>query len=194
MLPFLMTVSAVPAKERTDANATEKLIARMADGDKTALAELYESTHAAVYGFALSILKNKADAEDVLHDAYLQVWSAADRYAPQGKPLAWIFTITRNLALMRLREQSRTVQMVPEDYQELFAQDPGVASEDRLLLAALLNTLSAEERQIVMLHAMTGLKHREIAELLELKLTTVLSKYNRAIRKLREAEQGGRKP
>ena len=47
--------------------------------------------------------------------------------------------------------------------------------------------LSDEERQIVVLYAMTGLKHREIADLLDLKLTTVLSKYSRAIKKLRSA-------
>ena len=193
MLLFFMTVPAAPAREQTDAKVIETLIAKIADGDKNALAELYESTHAAIYGFALSILKNRQDAEDVLHDAYLQIWSAAKNYTPQGKPLAWIFTITRNLALMRFREQSRTIQMVPEDWQEMFSEDPTVTSEDRLLLNTLLSTLSAEERQIVMLHAMTGFKHREIAKLLDLKLTTVLSKYNRAIKKLRDAEQGGRK-
>lgn len=106
-------------------------------------------------------------------------------YTPKGKPLAWIFTITRNLALMRIREQSRTVTIEPESWQSLFADEPAVTSEDQLVLASLMETLSDQERQIVVLHAMTGLKHREIAELLNLRLPTVLSKYNRALKKLR---------
>ena len=58
-----------------------------------------------------------------------------------------------------------------------------MSQEDLLTLRALLDTLSDEEREIVTLHALTGLKHREIAALLELALPTVLSKYNRAIKK-----------
>ena len=73
-------------------------IQKNAAGDKEALAALYEQTHAAVYGFALSILKNAQDAEDVLQDTYIQVWKAAENYVSAGKPLSWIFTITRNLA------------------------------------------------------------------------------------------------
>ena len=57
--------------------ALEDCIARIAGGDKDALAELYSRTRPAIYGFALSIVKNAHDAEDVLHDAYLQVWNAA---------------------------------------------------------------------------------------------------------------------
>lgn len=162
----------------------ENCIVKIAVGDQDALTLLYQQTSAAVYGFALSILKNKQDAEDVLQDTYIQIWNAAGRYTPKGKPLAWIFTITRNLGLMRLREQSRTVAMAPEDWQSLFADEPAVSYEDRLMLASLLETLSDQERQIVMLHAMTGLKHREIAEVLNLRLSTVLSKYNRALKKL----------
>ena len=59
------------------------------------------------------------------------------------------------------------------------------AAEDNLVLTAALQSLKAEESQIVMLYAVAGFKHREIASLLELPLSTVLSKYSRAIRKLK---------
>jgi len=165
----------------------ETYIAQIADGHKDGMALLYEQTHAAVYGFALSILRNVADAEDVQHDTYIQIWKAAGSYQPTGKPMAWIYTITRNLARMRLREQGRTVTVSPEDWHTMFADIPAVEQEDRMVLNSLLEVLSEEERQIIMLHSMTGLKHREIANLLEMKLSTVLSKYNRAIKKLRHA-------
>lgn len=190
MLAFvIMTVP--PSQSGRQDDTLENCIARIAGGDQDALALLYEHTHAAVYGFALSILKNKQDAEDVLQDAYIRIWNAAGSYTSAGKPMAWIFTITRNLALMRFREQSRTVAVAPEDWQSLFSNEPSVNHEDRLMLASLLETLTDEERQIVILHSMTGLKHREIAELLDLRLSTVLSKYHRALKKLRNALQGG---
>lgn len=68
------------------------------------------------------------------------------------------------------------------------AQD--VTPENRKLLQTALAALSQTERQVVLLHAGTGLKHREIAEILELSLATVLSKYHRALRKLKEWMEG----
>ena len=183
MFAFVMTEPS--SRSGRQDGITENCIVRIAAGDRDALTPLYRQTSAAVYGFALSILKNKQDAEDVLQDAYLRIWNAAGSYTPGGKPLAWILTVTRNLALMRIRERSRTVEMAPGVWQDYLAEEAAGSEEDRLMLASLLETLSDQERQIVMLHAMTGWKHREIAELLHLPLPTVLSKYNRALKKLR---------
>ena len=176
----------------------ENCIVQIANHKKQALAQLYDRTHAAVYGFALSLLQHRQDAEDVMHDVYLQVWRYAKDYQPKGKPMAWLFTITRNLALMRIRQQRKTIPVSPEDWHTIFADAHAADHTDRLLLGALLTGLTDEERQIVVLHAMTGLKHREIADLLNLKLSTVLSKYHRAIKKLRQemqnfVEGGGQK-
>ena len=181
---FCMTV----AEPDPDADAAlEDCIARIAGGDKDALADLYSRTRPAVYGFALSIVKNAHDAEDILHDACLQVWNAAGGYRRQGKPMAWVLTITRNLALDRLRQHSRTQTLPHEDWQALPEEASPVTAEDRMMLEALLSVLEDQERQIVTLHALTGLKHREIAALLGLPLPTVLSKYSRALKKLRLA-------
>ena len=179
-----MTVAA-PSPE--DGAVLDGCMARIAGGDKGALAEFYNRTHTAVYGFALSILKNAHDAEDVLQDTYLQVWQAALSYRPQGKPMAWVLTIARNLSMSRLREQRRTDAYMPEDWQDRLVEISAVTQEDRLTLHALLETLEEQERQIVTLHALAGLKHREIAALLELPLPTVLSKYSRALKKLQNA-------
>lgn len=181
---FCMTVA---APSPGDDAVLDQCIARIAGGDQEALAELYDRTRPAVYGFALSILKNVHDAEDVLHDAYLQVWHAAGQYRSQGKPRAWLMTIVRNLSLSRLREQNRTESLSQEDWQDRFASVPAVTEEDRLTLGALLAALGDQERQIVTLHALGGLKHREIAAMLALPLPTVLSKYSRALKKLQLA-------
>lgn len=93
----------------SEATELEALLARIAQGEKDALASLYERTHSAVYGFAMSLSHCPADAEDVLQETYINVYSAAERYVPKGKPMAWIMTIAKNLAKMRLREVKKTV-------------------------------------------------------------------------------------
>lgn len=176
----------VPPPVRAD-GALEDALGRMAEGEQDALAELYHQTRSAVYGFALSVVKHPQDAEDVLQDVYVQLWRSAKSYRGQGKPMAWILTIARNLALDRLRERGRTETLDEGDWRERMADVPAVSAEDHMTLVALLENLGDEERQIVTLHALTGLKHREIAGLLGLPLSTVLSKYNRALQKLRLA-------
>ncbi len=170
---------------KRDAEILDKFIERISNNDKDALAEIYRMTNASVFGFALSILKNMQDAEDVLHDTYLRIYSSASGYKSKGKPLAWILTITRNLCLMKLRERKKTVDYPQEDWNIAFDRIPAVTLEDKLVLTACMEKLSDEERQIVMLHSISGFKHREIADALSLPLSTVLSKYHRAIKKLR---------
>lgn len=182
MLLFTIQTENTPGREQAD--VLDNYLFRIAEGDREALARLYEATYSAVYGFALSILKNVPDAEDTLQEVFVQIWNAAGIYTSVGKPLAWIFTITRNLALMCLRQNSRSFPVSPEEWQNHFKDCTQTSTDDRLLLASLLGTLPDAERQIVMLHALSGLKHREIASILKLPLPTVLSKYRRALIKL----------
>ena len=172
--------------EITDINAAkaEKLLREIAGGETDALADLYEMTKASVYGFALSILKNMHDAEDVMHDCYVTIYKSAESYKPMGKPLAWILTITRNLCLKKLKEKERFKD--EEDWDKALSAWEGVSTEDKLVITECMNSLTDEERQIVMLHAVAGFRHREIANMLNLALPTVLSKYNRALKKLKK--------
>ena len=181
------------AKARRRAALEEDLL-RMAQGDTAALERFYEGTKAVVYGFVLSILKHAHDAEDVMQEVYLQIYSAAGRYRPDGNPMPWILTIAKNLALMKLRQRRRESQMTAEEaeaFLDSVAWESGVSREDSIVLRSLLLTLSAEELQIVMLHAVAGCKHREIAAMLELPLPTVLSKYRRALKKLKNQWEEG---
>ncbi len=167
----------------------EKLIIRMGRGDADAFRELYMQTSSLVYGFALSILKNKHDAEDVMHDAFIRTYKSAVSYQPMGKPLAWILTIVRNLSYNRMRSGQLCEDIA--EYENLASADGTGETIDRLVLEKTLQILSFEERQIVILHALTGLKHREIADILELPLGTVMTKYNRALKKMKREMEGG---
>ena len=81
-------------------------------------------------------------------------------------------------------------ELSEEEWAVLPALPAGLSHEEQLALRAALELLDAEERRIVLLHAVTGWKHREIASLLELPLPTVLSKYHRALKKLRKQLEG----
>lgn len=162
--------------------AIDRLILNVADGDMSALAELYGYISAPVFSYALSVLKNRSDAEDVLHDVLVGIIRHAKSYESRGKPIAWVITMARNLCMSRLRERSRFSDAPAE---EVYLPD-NVSPEDRATLRACMEKLKDDERSIVVMHAAAGLKHREIAQILGLPLSTVLSKYNRSIKKLRE--------
>ncbi|MCI8865906.1 MAG: RNA polymerase sigma factor [Lachnospiraceae bacterium] len=158
-------------------------------GDAEAFQQLYQSTDRTVYSFILSILKNPQDAEEVMQETYLKVWTSAAAYQSQGKPLAWMFTIARNLCYMKFREQKRQADVGLEDLNGEEAGEVCLPLEnlaDAMVLKAALDILKEDERQIVLLHASAGLKHREIAADLQMPLATVLSKYNRAMKKLKQ--------
>ena len=182
MLSMLMTTEYPPAEERHE---LQQLLLRVADGERDALAELYQRTRAAVYGLALSYLKNAHDAQDLTQDVYVQVWDCAEQYRPTGSPMGWLLTVCRNLCLMRLRREERHTALSEEEWNAIPAQECGLDTDERTLLQGALASLADEERRVVLLHAVTGLKHREIAALLALPLPNVLSKYHRALKKMR---------
>ena len=189
MLFFTLTDTTQTAYSKN--SHLDEVLKRLARGDKAALEELYHETKSAVYGFSLTITKNPADSEDVLQETYLKIWANADRYTAKGTPMSWILMITKNLSLMKLREKKRHQDLEPEEWDmEFHIPDSAGNIEDRQLLEAALNLLTLEEREIILLHAVSGLKHREIAELVDMPLATVLSKYHRGLKKLRKYVEG----
>ena len=166
-----------------DSPLLDALLSRIAAGDRQALAQFYEQTRAATYGYALSVLKNEQDAQDAVHDCYLLIVKSASSYTSQGKPMAWVFTILKNICLRKLRERKKQSDSDSEIYGFELCEE--MNADDRLVLTACMRHLSDEERQIVVLHAVAGFRHREIAKALDMPLATVLSKYHRSLKKLK---------
>ncbi len=187
MLSMLMTTEYAPAENRHE---LQQLLIHIAGGEREALAELYQRTRSAVYGLALSYLKNAHDAQDLTQDVYVQVWDRAEQYRLIGSPMGWLLAVCRNLCLMRLRREERHAALSEEEWDAIPARECGLDADERALLQGALASLTDEERRVVLLHAVTGLKHREIAALLELPLPTVLSKYHRALKKMRSFLEG----
>ena len=162
----------------------ELLIEQMSNGDMSATGKLYELIEPDVFAYALSKTANKDDAEDIVQDTFVQVWKNATQYKPMGKPLAWIFTIEINLIRRQFNKNQKIILFDETIERESDDGDLAESIIESEFLRQILKTLSEEEREIVSLHIVSGLKHREIAKLLEKPLSTVLSKYNRAIKKL----------
>lgn len=168
----------------------ENIILKIGSGSVEALEILYNSTERILYSYALSLVGNHHDANDVVSDTYIKICSAAHLYKPMGKPLAWIFTIERNLAydLIKKRDKNTTIL----NYDNVISYNNLTGCEDKIILNTALSILTQEERSIIMLHAVSGLKHREIASNLELPISTVLSKYHRGLKKLKNyLKKGG---
>ena len=171
------TTSSLPAEEVQE---LRRLLSGVAAGSQDDLAERYRRTRTAVYGLALSYLRNAHDAQDLTQDVFVHIWDTAGQYRPTGSPVGWILAVCRNLCLMHLRRESRQVTMEDREWLD---------SQERLLLQDALAVLGEEERRIVLLHT-AGLRHREIGQALGLPLATVLSKYHRALKKMRAYMEG----
>lgn len=192
MLFFIVLGEAPPAHRPRQAKVDEALIERIGAGDMAALETLYLQSERAVYTYALSLVKRPEDAVDIVQDTYLKIRAAAHLYTPMGKPMAWIFTIARNLAMNLLRQNSVRGYADWADYDN--HPDFSYLSDqtDRLVLESALNILADDERHVIMLYAISGMKHQEIAKNLGVPLSTALSRYHRALKKLRKhlTEQG----
>ena len=165
----------------------DNCIAKIAEKSAEALSDLYRETSTAVFAYALSILKHRQDAEDVLHDCFVQIYQSADQYRSSGKPMAWILTITRNLCMQKFRRESKVIDLPEDDWEKYLETREGMSVEDKHIIKACMRKLPTEDLQIVLLHAVAGYKMREIAEMLGIPISTVLSKHSRAIRKLKQS-------
>ena len=101
--------------------------------------------------------------------------------------MAWILTIARNLSMSLMRKRQHGEVLAFEELEKTLSENPAFTAEDAWMLKAVLEKLDEKERQVVMLHVVGGLKHRESAEVLGLTLSTVLTKYARALAKLKRA-------
>ena len=167
---------------------TRVLIQEFQQGDTTHFASFYEATKKSVYFTALSILGDRALAEDVMHDVYVAFLRTIERVDPERNVTAYLSVMARNLALNRKKSAQRTVF----DDEVLLAQVAPPEPDTDGIEAILAMLPSEQEREIVTYHVVLGYKFREIASLLDEPLGTVLWRYNKAMRLLRQKMGGGR--
>ena len=162
------------------------LLPRIASGDEEAFEQLYNLTYRPVFSFLLSLTMNQDDAKDLLQETYLRVYGCAHMYR-EGNPMSWIMKISKNLFLMdRRKRKPQPVFGGKSENHVPVSLDCIEDVETRILLEQLFVKLTPEEREIVVMHITCGFRHREIAQILDKPLGTVLAKYNRAMKKLKK--------
>lgn len=171
---------------KNELKVSDKLMKKIKAYDQHAFEVLYNETSGAVFGLTMSILRNEEDAKDVVQNTFISIYEKIQSYQPDGKAMAWIFTITRNHAYMLLRQKQKHYHI---DLDEVYnvGVDSTVAKDmhKEKLTSVLLHELQEDEREIVVMHAMSNMKHKDIAKVLDLPISTVLSKYRRSLQKLR---------
>jgi RNA polymerase sigma-70 factor (ECF subfamily) len=175
------------------------LVARIAAGDETALAHLYDALGGLAYSLARAILHDPAESEDAVADAFLQVWTSAKSFdGSRASVVAWVTMIVRTRALDRLRSRKRRTTAVEK---AAGFDDEGVAipignpgpepdrfaelAEVRQRVAGVMAELSPPQRRAIELAFFQGLSHSEIAETLGEPLGTVKTRIRAGMEKLR---------
>lgn len=170
--------------------ALDKFIKKFMNGDASAFDEIYNRTRKSVYYVALSILRDKALAEDVMQTTYLRVLKNIQSYALGTNASAWIIKIAKNEAInmkkVRMREQSVDEYENPTLFGE---KEPDTYGE---LIDLAKRLLADDEFSILMLVTACGYKRKEIGKMFDMPTPTVTWKYQNALLKIRNAlEKGG---
>jgi RNA polymerase sigma-70 factor, ECF subfamily len=167
---------------------------RVAAGDLEAVGVIYDKYSSILFPIVLRIVRNAADAEDVLHDAFVTLPVRARHYAPErGSVVAWLVILVRNLSIDRVRRHGRGRELVERDAREAVAPDIAGPEETTDLartcrqLRHALASLNAIHRTTLELAFFEGLTYAEIAEREGISLGTVKSRANRAMSVLRDA-------
>lgn len=174
------------------------LLGRAGIGDRAAFARLYERTSAHLLGVILRINRDRAQAEDLLQEVFVNVWRAAQTFdAAQSQPLTWLTSIARNRAIDSLRRKQTEPQTRPapfsnnddeerDVYDDVADHAPGPMAllsqaSDARALAHCMDALTAPQRQSVALAFYDGLSHAEVADAMRQPLGTVKSWVRRAL-------------
>jgi RNA polymerase sigma-70 factor, ECF subfamily len=179
------------AHPRADqARADIALLDRVRARDQQALGELYDTHSRLLFGLILRILKNRAEAEEVLQEVFVQAWTKADTYhASLGSPAGWLVGIARNRAIDRLRAnatRARTLE-APEETPDVATPEKQAAfSEQQRAIHRALDALPAEQRELIEQAYFLGFTQSELAARCNLPLGTVKTRIRNGMQTLRE--------
>jgi RNA polymerase sigma-70 factor (ECF subfamily) len=162
-----------------------ELLQRIAAGDRAALAELYDRHASLVLALCLRILRDRAEAEEVMQEVFLQAWRQAERYDPGRAGVAsWLTVIARSRALDRVRRRVARRE-APEEAIPAAAEAPRTA--EAIAVREALRALPPAQRLALELAYYEGLTQVEIAERTGEPLGTIKTRMRSALLKLREA-------
>ena len=169
------------------------LLRQIGEGNTSSFERFYNRYSPLAYSLALRILRNTFESQDVLQEAFLQVWNKANGYNPsRGNPEAWLTTIVRSRAIDRIRSRrrkSRDMESLDalDGWENLFSfPEAGSELVLRYSLQNALTELPEEHRRILDLVYFEGYTQTEIAEKLNLPLGTAKTRIRASLKRLRE--------
>lgn len=178
----------------SEGHADVDLLRRIAEGDVRAVGELYDRYGPTLFPIALRILRERSEAEDILHDAFVAVNERAYQYTPErGSVVAWLVTLVRNLSIDRMRRRERrgalARDVLPHEPPASVRDPEQLTSEagERAKIRRALANLPDAQRQTLEVAFFEGLSYPEIAARENLPLGTIKSRAARALAALREA-------
>jgi len=166
-----------------------RLLAEIASGERSALACLYDQYGRLLFALAMRMLSHPSDAEDLLHDVFVEVWQTAGDYDPtRASVRSWLVVKTRSRALDRLRSAGRRRAAPLEEArleETASSSDPSKGS-DRTRIRKAVRALPPRLREVIVLAYFEGLSSTEIAARVDIPVGTVKSRVAAARRALRE--------
>lgn len=170
-------------------NTELQLVKRAKQGEAEAFAELYKNTYQDLYRFALYMLGNTADAEDVVSDTVTDAWKTIGKLRTEEAFRGWIFRILSNKCKRKRKEYVEKPLMWLEEVGEKAGEEHLAESYE---IRKVFYELASEDRMLIGLHVFGGYTSREIAEITGLNPNTVRSRESRALKKMAEKLGEGR--
>ena len=184
----------VTDQEKHTSLISAALIKRVAGGDESAFATLYDTTCGLIYGLLLRILGNSETAKQVLVAVYQEVWEQAATYEHEhGKPMTWLITMAHSNAIARLRADNQEQEcqtcrlIVAERAITINSKTDGMISDEQRLVRSAFATLSPAQQQMIELAYFSGLSQSKIAARLGLSLHLVQTKMQDGVTRLCDA-------
>lgn len=168
----------------------QDLIHRLQNGDSSVIGELYDLYGAALLGVARSIATHEAEAEDVVQEAFINIWKYGKRYNPKkGRLFTWLLNITRNKAIDRFRskKQAPPIQSHTDNVGMEMSHPGGIdIKEDAIGLRELVEKLDGAQRELIEMAYFEGYTQQELSDKLKIPLGTVKTRLRSGIKELRK--------
>ena len=193
----MTSVSPQPGPSEPRDSVDARLVARMVTRDAQALAELYDRFSGPLYGTALRVLRDPAEAQDIVHDVFVTLWEKASTFEPaRGTVFSWAVTLVKNRAIDRVRMRRRRAELLadaaPSDlgaFESSTAPSGGETAElneQSSAVRAAVAALPLEQKRALELAFFGGLTQQEIAGKLSEPIGTVKARIRRGLFKLRD--------
>lgn len=156
------------------------------NGNESAFDALYDNSKDILFYNILSIVKDRSLAEDLLQDTYLKILHNIHSYKANSNPIAWMLTIARNLSFNEYKRRKKDVFFDNDHQDNLLGSTHNDSIEQNPLIHTMYQVLKPKEIELIVLHVINGLNHKEIAKIVKRPLGTVLWQYQKALKKLKE--------